>query len=272
MSRIASSAVASTVAVTLGVTPSFGARADAQADAARRAQPVSVYDYQVVHVYPHDPQAFTEGLFYLNGFLYESTGLAGRSSIRKVRLQSGEVVQKIDVAPQYFGEGIAAWQQRLFALTWKSQIGFVYDLGTFRQLRQFPYTGEGWALTQDGHRLIMSDGTDELRYLDPASLRETGRLHVTYQGQPLRHINELEWVKGEIFANVWPTNVIVRIDPGTGHVSGVINLTGLLAPADVVPGQTDVLNGIAYDGKRDRLFVTGKNWPKLFEIRLRPAH
>ncbi len=232
---------------------------------------VPVYGYEVVHVYPHDVHAFTEGLFYLNGFLYESTGLEGESSIRKVRLETGKVVQRIDVEAQYFGEGIVNWQHHLISLTWKSQVGFVYDLTTLKREREFHYSGEGWALTHDGTHLIMSDGTAQLRYLDPVTLAETRRLTVTYEGAPVRNLNELEWVDGEIYANLWQTNLIVRIDPATGAVVGVINLTGLLSPADIVPGQTDVLNGIAYDAARRRLFVTGKNWPKLFEIRLRTS-
>jgi glutaminyl-peptide cyclotransferase len=233
---------------------------------------VPIYDYEVVHVYPHDTHAFTEGLFYLNGFLYESTGLEQQSSIRRVRLETGEVVQKIAVAPQYFGEGIVNWKRHLISLTWKTQVGFVYDLATLKMQRRFQYPGEGWALTQDGKRLIMSDGTPELRFLDPRTLKEIGRLRVTFKGQPVPELNELEWVKGEIYANVWQTNVIVRIDPASGDVVGIINLAGLLRPSDLTMGQTDVLNGIAYDAQHDRLLVTGKNWPKLFEIRLRPHH
>jgi glutaminyl-peptide cyclotransferase len=230
---------------------------------------VPVYGYQIVHVYPHDTHAFTEGLFYLNGFLYESTGLEGQSTIRKVRLETGEVLQHLSVPSRYFGEGIVNWKQHLVGLTWKSQVGFVYDLQTFKLQRHFSYPGEGWALTQDGTHLIMSDGTDQLRWLDPQTLQETARLSVTIEGQPLRNLNELEWVKGEIFANVWQTNWIARIDPRSGAVVGLIDCRGLLAAGDVVPGQTDVLNGIAYDAQGDRLFITGKNWPKLFEIQLR---
>ncbi len=234
------------------------------------AASVPIYDVDVVHTYPHDPGAFTEGLFYLDGFLYESTGLEHHSSIRKVRLETGIVLQHIDIPPQYFGEGIVNWGSRLMSLTWKSQVGFVFDLKTLTLQRQFKYTGEGWALTQDGKRIIMSDGTPELRFLDPRTLEETGRLKVTLDDAPVRNVNELEWVKGEIYANVWETNWIIRIDPATGHVVGVINLAGLLGPSDRVTGIDSVLNGIAYDAKHDRLFVTGKNWPKLFEIRLRP--
>ncbi len=232
---------------------------------------VPVYGYEVVHTYPHDPQAFTEGLFYLDGFLYESTGLEGRSSIRKEKLETGEVVRKIDVPAQYFGEGIVNWKGHLVSLTWKSQVGFVYDLATFKLRKRFSYTGEGWALTQDGKRLIMSDGTSELRFLDPATLAEIGRLPVTYEGKPVRNVNELEWVKGRIYANVWHTNMLILIDPDSGAITGVVNLTGLLAPQEAPAGQEGVLNGIAYDAVHDRLFVTGKNWPKLFEIRVLPA-
>jgi glutaminyl-peptide cyclotransferase len=229
---------------------------------------VPIYSYQVVHTYPHDTQAFTEGLFYLNGFLYESTGLERQSTIRKVRLETGEVVQKIDVPPQYFGEGIVNWNQHLVSLTWKSGVGFVYDLATLKVQRRFSYPGEGWALTQDGTRLIMSDGTPELRFLDPVTLKETGRVAVTYNGTAISSINELEWVKGRIYANVWHTNVLVIIDPKSGIVTGVVNLAGLLSPSEQPPGPDGVLNGIAYDAQHDRLFVTGKNWSKLFEIRV----
>jgi glutaminyl-peptide cyclotransferase len=229
---------------------------------------VQEYGYEVVHAYPHDPAAFTEGLFYLNGYLYESTGLEGQSSIRKVRPETGEVVQKHDIPPQYFGEGIVNWKDRLIELTYKSQVGFVYDLAGMTPQRQFEYPGEGWAMTQDGRRIVMSDGTAELRFWDPETLRETGRITVTEYGQPLKNVNELEFIKGEIYANVWLTNRIVRIDPASGKVTGSIDLSGLLSAADLSDGQTDVLNGIAYDAKGDRLFVTGKRWPKLFEIRV----
>jgi glutaminyl-peptide cyclotransferase len=213
--------------------------------------------------------AFTEGLFYLNGFLYESTGLEHHSSIRKVRLETGEVVQRRDISPEYFGEGIVNWKGRIVSLTWRTQVGFIFDLASFKLQRQFSYVGEGWGLTQNGKEIIMSDGSSQLRFLDPDSLKETHRIEVTLQGKSIRNVNELEWVKGEIYANVWQTNWILRIDPATGHVLGVIDLRGILKNSDIVPGQTDVLNGIAYDAKNERLFVTGKNWPKLFEIRLK---
>jgi glutaminyl-peptide cyclotransferase len=232
---------------------------------------VPVYSYELVKTYPHDTQAFTEGLFYLNGFLYESTGLEHQSTIRKEKLETGEVLQKIDVPPQYFGEGIVNWKNRLISLTWKSEVGFVYDLNTLKLQRHFAYKGEGWALTQDGKRLIMSDGTPDLRFLDPDTLQETGRVTVTYDGKPVPQVNELEWVKGRIYANVWQTDMLIIVDPTRGDITGVVDLTGLMPVNQRPPGPDSVLNGIAYDAVHDRLFVTGKNWPKLFEIRVLPA-
>ena len=229
---------------------------------------VPEYSYEVVHTYPHDPSAFTEGLFYLNGFLYESTGLEGQSSIRKVRLETGEVVQTHEIPAQYFGEGIINWKDRLIELTYKTQVGFVYDLANLGLRRQFEYTGEGWALTQDGKRILMSDGTPDIRFWDPETLKEIGRIQVTDEGLPVKNVNELEWIKGEIYANIWMTDRIARIDPNTGKVTGWIDLTGILSPADRGASQPDVLNGIAYDARQDRIFVTGKRWPKLYEIRL----
>jgi glutaminyl-peptide cyclotransferase len=248
----------------------FGTAGTAGADGADGpGTGLPVYEVDVVHVYPHDPGAFTEGLFYLDGFLYESTGLENHSAIRKVRLETGAVVQEIHLPAQLFGEGIVNWGTHLVSLTWKSEVGFVFDLASLKRQREFHYTGEGWALTQDGRQLIMSDGTSQLRFLNPKTLLETGRVEVTLAGKPVRNVNELEWVQGEIFANVWETNWIVRIDPHDGRVVGLINAAGLLGPNDHVVGPDSVLNGIAYDAAGGRLFVTGKNWPKLFEIRLR---
>jgi glutaminyl-peptide cyclotransferase len=225
------------------------------------------YGYTIVHTYPHDAEAFTEGLQYLDGFLYESTGLNGRSSIRKVKLETGEVLQKHDLAQQYFGEGIVALGTDLFELTWQSGIGFVYDRQTFALKRTFHYTGEGWALTRDARDIIMSDGSDALRFIDPATFKERRpRVKVTAGGVALKNVNELEYVKGEIFANVWMTDYIARINPQTGNVTGWIDLANLLSPRE--RASTDVLNGIAYDEPNDRLFVTGKLWPKLFEIKV----
>ena len=231
--------------------------------------PIPVYDAIVVHMYPHDPEAFTQGLLYHDGFLYESTGLHGRSSIRKVKLETGRVLQKRDLGAQYFGEGLALWKNQLINITWQSGTGFVFDLGSFTQRRQFRYSGEGWGLTDNGRELIMSDGTATLRVLEPTTQRELRRISVTANGRPVPQINELEWVGGELFANIWQTDVIARIDLATGKVIGWIDLTGLLQSTGQGSGaRSDVLNGIAYDAKGKRLFVTGKLWPTLFEIRL----
>jgi glutamine cyclotransferase len=230
--------------------------------------PIPTYTYKVVHAYPHDPNAFTEGLFYLKGYLYESTGLEGHSTLRKVRLETGEVVLSHDLPREYFGEGITYWGDHLIGLTWKSRVGFVYNLRSFAVERQFKYPGEGWALTHNDHEIIMSDGTSELRVLDPKTLHEVRRIHVTAHGKPVAQLNELEWVQGTILANIWQTDRIARIDPDTGDVVAWIDLTRLLPARDVIPGHTDVLNGIAYDPIAGRLFVTGKQWPTLFEIRI----
>jgi len=223
--------------------------------------------WRVVATYPHDSSAFTEGLFWLDGHLYESTGLEGRSTIRKVRLADGRVLRSISLPPLYFGEGIVNWGKEIVSLTWRNGIGFRWDLANFRKRSEWRYPGEGWALTQDGTNLIMSDGTAQLRFLDPHTLREVRRVRVTSEGRPLRNINELEYVRGEILANVWQTSLIARIDPATGAVKGWLDLSALVARARVTDPDA-VLNGIAYDGRHDRLFVTGKNWPVLFELKL----
>jgi glutamine cyclotransferase len=228
---------------------------------------VPVLAYDVVRSFPHDAQAFTQGLIYRDGFLFESTGLNGRSSLRKVRLETGEVVQSKRVDTRYFAEGLTDWRDRLVQLTYTTNVAFVYDLTTFALEDTFAYAGEGWGLTHDDRRLIMSDGTAALRFLDPETYRETGRVAVTAEGRPVEHLNELEMVKGQVYANIWLTNRIAIIQPASGQVTGWIDLTGLL-PAGTTGH--DVLNGIAYDAARDRLFVTGKLWPRLFEIRLRP--
>ena len=226
---------------------------------------IAEYTYHVVHTYPHDPNAFTEGLFYLDGFLYEGTGLEGHGDIRKVKLETGEVVQRHEIPAEYFGEGIVAWKNKLIEMTWQTHFGWIYDLQTFEVKGEFHYPGEGWALTTDGKQIIMDDGTPQLRFWEPETLQETGRLTVTAAGQPVDMLNELEWVKGEIYANIWHTDRIARIDPKTGRVVGWIDLTGLWEGSD---HDTKTLNGIAYDAEHDRLFVTGKLWPNLFEIRL----
>jgi len=230
---------------------------------------VPVYRYKVVRSYPHDRQAFTQGLVYLNGFFYEGTGQLGQSTIRKVRVETGEVLQIRPIDARYFGEGIVIWKDSLVQLTWQHGIGFVYDRDTFQPKRTFSYTGEGWGFTHDGTRIIMSDGTAALRFLDPDTLKETGRLTVRDGSRPVAHLNELEFVKGEIYDNVWQTAPIAQIDPKTGRVTGWIDLRGLLDPREAAG--VDVLNGIAYDAEKDRLFVTGKLWPKVFEVQLVPS-
>lgn len=232
----------------------------------QRGPAAPVYGYQVVRTYPHDPQAFTQGLVFLDGVLYEGTGLHGQSSIRKVKLENGQVLQIQKTDAQYFGEGIAVWGNTLVQLTWQGGVGFVYDRETFQRRKTFTYKGEGWGLAYDGARLAMSDGSAFIRFLDPATLAETGRIQVRDGGRPVVNLNELEFVKGELFANVWQTDRIARISPKTGQVTGWIDLAGLLDPRDAVG--VDVLNGIAYDAKGDRLFVTGKRWPRLFEIKI----
>jgi glutaminyl-peptide cyclotransferase len=258
--------------------PSFTAAALASGPAQSAAvprtapaqKPVPLFGYKVVRSYPHDRAAFTQGLVYLDGVLYEGTGMNGQSGIRKVRLETGEVLQGRPLDAKYFGEGIAIFKGELVQLTWRTGVGFVYDRNTFEPRRTFTYAGEGWGLTHDGTRLIMSDGseTGTLRFLDPQTLRETGKLIVTDGGRPVANLNELEFVKGEIYANVWNTQRIARISPKTGRVTGWIDLNGLLDPREAAGA--DVLNGIAYDAATDRLFVTGKWWPRVFEIQLVP--
>ncbi len=226
--------------------------------------------YEVVQAYPHDPAAFTQGLIYLDGFLYESTGLYGNSSLRKVDLETGQVLEQVDLPDAYFAEGLTDWEDTLVQLTWQEHTGFVYSLVDFALQREFSYDTEGWGLTQNGEQLIMSDGTSNLYILNPDTFQIQYDVPVTDQGQEIKKINELEWVKGEVFANIWQTDNIIRIDPETGDVLGWIDLSGLL-PEEERTQQIDVLNGIAYDPETDRLFVTGKLWPKLYEIRLVPA-
>lgn len=225
--------------------------------------------YRVVHVYPHDPRAYTQGLLYADGHLYESTGLNGRSTLRMVDLESGRVLQSVPLPNQYFGEGLAAWGSTLVQLTWQDHIAFVYDRFSFRQIRTLRYEGEGWGLTEDGKDLILSDGSATLRFLDPSTAREVRRIVVKERGVPVTELNELEFVHGKIYANVWHSDRIVSIEPATGKVLGSIDLRGLL-PAGERSDPEAVLNGIAWDAAHDRLFVTGKLWPKLFEIQVVP--
>jgi glutamine cyclotransferase len=245
-----------------------------QADAQQQTQVtaparVPTYTYEIVRGYPHDPGAFTQGLVYHQGVFYESTGLNGQSSLRKVEIETGRVLQKIDVPAQFFAEGLALFNGRLHQLTWQNRRGFIYDLNSFNLLNSFEYTGEGWGLAHDGTSLILSDGTDQIRYLDAGDFHVRATIRVHDNGRQITLLNELEYIKGEIYANVWQTDRIARIDPKTGRVTAWINLSGLLSPEDRAGRSVDVLNGIAYDEAADRLFVTGKYWPKLFEIKLK---
>ncbi|MFL6229624.1 MAG: glutaminyl-peptide cyclotransferase [Pyrinomonadaceae bacterium] len=248
----------------------FGCAARGAADAQptpRPAEEVPAYGYEIKNVYPHDRAAFTQGLIFKDGILWESTGQFGSSSLRKVELKTGKVLKLISVPREYFAEGMTVFHDKVFQLTWQNHKGFTYAPGDFTKTGEFQYTGEGWGLTHDSESLIMSDGTNQIRFLDPDTFAVRRTISVFENGQPLRELNELEYVKGEIYANVWQTDRIVRIDPHDGRLTGTIDLTGLLPPADQA-ADTDVLNGIAYDEATDRLFVTGKLWPKLFEIRL----
>jgi len=231
-------------------------------------EPTPVYGYRIINTYPHNRGAFTQGLIYDGGYLYEGTGSLGDgSSLRKVALETGRVLQIQPLSGRYFGEGITLWQDNLIQLTWQSHVGFVYDKESFRQLRSFNYPQEireGWGITHDGTRLMMSDGTPTIHFLNPETFERIGCIRVHDRGEPVPCLNELEYIKGEVFANVWRTNYIVRFSPETGQVLGWIDLAGLLSPEDA--RGVDVLNGIAYDAEHERLFVTGKLWPKLFEI------
>ncbi|HKY20234.1 MAG TPA: glutaminyl-peptide cyclotransferase [Vicinamibacterales bacterium] len=224
------------------------------------------YGYSVVRSYPHDPKAFTQGLEYFGGLLYEGVGLKGRSALRKVELETGKVLQEEKLHPQYFGEGITISQGKVFQVTWKDKTGFIYDAKTLKFIRNFSYFGEGWGLAHDPAGLIMSDGTSVLRFFEPTRFREQRRVKVMDGGVPIEGLNELEWVRGEIWANVWGTDYIVRISPKDGRVVGWINLKGLLTGPEAKLGPDAVLNGIAYDSPKNRIFVTGKLWPRLFEI------
>lgn len=239
----------------------------APAAPASAASTLPAYSYEVVATYPHDPKAFTQGLQFADGILYETTGQEGESWVRKVDLASGAVQVQHDLADEFFGEGMVIWGDEIVTITWRSQKGFVFDKATLAPKREWTYAGEGWGLTADDTRIFMSDGTSQIRIIDPATLQETSRIDVTMNGKPVDQLNELEYIKGEIWANVFQTDRIARIDPATGEVKGVIYLGGLLKPDE--RRNTDVLNGIAYDKAGDRIFVTGKYWPKLFEIRVK---
>jgi len=240
----------------------------AQAPKAAPASTVPTYGYKVINTYPHDLNAFTQGLEFREGYLFEGTGLNGRSSLRRVALATGQVLKQIPIDEKYFGEGITVFNRQIVELTWTTQVGFLYDQSSFRLIRTFNYPGEGWGLANDGKQMYMSDGSADIRIWDPQTFSETRRITVRDGTTPIRMLNELEFVKGELFANVWQTDRIARISLKDGKVLGWIDLAGLLQPSDKVGGSGAVLNGIAYDPLGDRLFVTGKLWPKLFEIQL----
>ena len=230
---------------------------------------IPVYTYKVVNTYLHDRNAFTQGLAFEDGVLYEGTGLRGRSTLRRVELETGDILQIRELPAQFFGEGVTIYENNAIQLTWQANVGFVYDRDSFELLGEFHYPTEGWGITHDGKRLIMSDGTATLHFLDPETFGEIGRIEVCDNDSPVTRLNELEYIQGEIYANVWQTDRIARISPQTGQVIGWIDLKGILSPEDHSE-PVDILNGIAYDAEKDRLFVTGKLWPKLFEIDLFP--
>lgn len=234
-------------------------------------QPATVvpsYTYEVVNTFPHDPNAFTQGLQVVDNHFIEGTGLEGKSDLRKVDIKTGKVLKSVKLADYYFGEGITVLNGKIYQLTYTSGIGFVYDLNTFSKIDSFRYQGDGWGLTNDGTHLIMSNGTDKIMFLDPNNEQIVSTISVKEGVYSIHQINELEYINGEIYANVWQTDRIIRIDPKTGAVNSSIDLKGIL-PAAEQSMKTDVLNGIAYDAKGDRIFVTGKNWPKVFEIKLK---
>jgi len=228
---------------------------------------VPVYTYNIINTRPHDYAAFTEGLTFCNGILLEGTGLIGQSNLRKVDLQTGQVIKQVNLPPQIFGEGVTVLGGKIYELTWQQHVGFVYDYDRLSKETNFFFAGEGWGLTTDGQSLIMSDGTPQIRFLDPKTFSVTRTITVSSHGRAVKCLNELEYVDGKIFANIWQTDYVARIDPATGEVIGLIDFSGLLSAQDRT-ANTDVLNGIAYDAAGQRLFVTGKRWPKLFEVQL----
>ena len=230
--------------------------------------PVPVYGYQIIKVRPHDPDAFTQGLEIRDGKLFESTGEVGHSSLRLVELETGDVQKKVEVPPPYFAEGLSGLNGKLYQLTWQHQVGFTYDEQTLEKNGQFNYPGEGWGLTNDGKSLILSDGTNQLKFLDLGSFRVTKTIAVFDGKQPVDQLNELEYINGDIYANIWHADRIAIINPETGRVRAWLDLRGLLSPGDVQDEEA-VLNGIAYDAANEKLFVTGKLWPKLFEIKIK---
>ena len=232
-----------------------------------QADEVPIYTYEVVNSWPHLTTHFTQGLVYHDGHLYESTGQYGSSILCRLEFKTGKVQKKVDVAREFFAEGMTIFGDKIYQLTWQAHKGFVYDLKNFERLSEFSYEGEGWGLTNDGHSLLMSDGTNKIRFIDPQSFRVLRSIEVFDHNQPLMELNELEYIKGEIYANIWHSDKIVRLDPASGKILAWIDLAGLRRPEDG-DNEDNVLNGIAYDEKNDRLFVTGKRWSRMYEIRL----
>ena len=247
-----------------------GANSGAATNKTPENAPVTHYSYQIVNIFPHDTNAFTQGLIFVDGNLYEGTGQEGESSLREVDLKTGNVLKKVDVPEPYFAEGITLLNGKIYQLTWQHQVGFIYDAQKFEQIGKFTYDGEGWGLTNDGHSLILSDGSNRIRFIDPDSFRVTKTIAVfDDSGKPIKDLNELEYIDGQIYANVWHKDYIVIVDPQNGRLTGWIDLSGLLQPGDV-HNEEAVLNGIAYDPAGKRLFVTGKLWPRIFEIKIKP--
>jgi glutaminyl-peptide cyclotransferase len=234
---------------------------------ASSASPAPIYSYKVVAKYPHSTDSYTEGFFYLDGKFYEGTGIEGRSAVMAIDPKTGKILQRRDLPSQYFGEGIVDWGQNIYEWTWKSHICFVFDRATLQPVKQLSYTGEGWGMTRTPTEIITSDGTATLRFRNPSTFQETRHIVVKEDNIRVDRLNELEFIKGEIYANIWHSNLIARISPQDGHVIAWIDLTGLL-PADQMVDAESVLNGIAYDPQHDRLFVTGKQWPTIFEIKV----
>ncbi len=253
------------ILLALTLLPGCGGGKSRPAATLLAAAPPREYTYRIVATYPHAPTSYTQGLLWSEGALWESTGQYGQSAVMRVDLQTGRALQRKEIGSQYFGEGLALLDSRLWLLTWQEKTALVYDAATLEQTGSFTYSGEGWGLTTDGEMLYMSDGTESIQVIDPKDFTRKRTIHVYTDRGPLQYLNELEWVEGEIWANVYTTMAIARIDPETGNVLGIIDLTGIL-PQEEITRQTDVLNGIAYDPAAKRIFVTGKNWPKLFEI------
>ena len=257
------------IAALCGLLGAFEPAASSQGTIPPSVSKTPKYGYTVVNSYPHDPKAYTQGLEYSGGVLYESTGIKGQSAVRQIDLATGKVVQEVKIHPQYFGEGITIAAGKVFQVTWKDRAGFVYDAKTFKLIRNFTYFGEGWGLTHDATGLIMSDGTSTLRWMELTRFQERRKMNVMDAGVAIGNLNELEMIRGEVWANVWQTDYIARISPKDGRVVGWINLKGLLGPPYKVTSADAVLNGIAYDSAGDRIFVTGKLWPRLYEIKVK---